>query len=236
MSLDLLAGAPYVINEHITVSNPTLETIRNFGEKEYWDVATRLTATAYDFKLMLEDSGIRYEEVGDYDLFIMLHETFTAEESALFFNIDLSSMKVAINEEIDEVVLLGDNGTVIDRAIHTKIVTYLRDLHGFERNWKVAGNEYTRKFYMDEDRRNQQMAKRKKWKSVLTPLVSTLVNCTGFKYDYSSVWNMSIYAFMDAVKRIQIIRNTDNIMTGIYTGNIDAKKMNKKELNIFRES
>ena len=46
---------------------------------------------------------------------------------------------------------------------------------------------------------------------------------------------MPIYAFMDSISRIQIIRTTTALLQGCYSGMIDMKKINKNELNFMRE-
>ena len=46
---------------------------------------------------------------------------------------------------------------------------------------------------------------------------------------------MPMYAFMDAVTRIQIIKSTTALLNGCYSGMIDTSKINKKEFNWMRE-
>ena len=46
---------------------------------------------------------------------------------------------------------------------------------------------------------------------------------------------MPMFAFMDAVSRIQVIRNTTALLHGCYSGMIDISKIKKEELNFMRE-
>jgi len=80
-----------------------------------------------------------------------------------------------------------------------------------------------------------EAAKERKAKSFLQPLVSTMVNLEGFKSDWSTVWDMKIGAFMDAVQRTQIIVSSKALLDGCYSGNIDTKKIKTKELDYMRE-
>ena len=78
------------------------------------------------------------------------------------------------------------------------------------------------------------MAKRKtsnSFESYLEPLISALCNSEGFKYNFDTVWDLSIYTFMDATRRIQKIKSADHLMGGMYSGMLDVSKMNKGQLN-----
>lgn len=235
-TLTLLSGEPFVINSSITINNPTLREIKDFGEERYWGVLSRLTASPYDLKVMLDDGGIRYEDISDYELFLMLYQSFTIEDTRIFFgDLDIASMNLAHSSIIDDIVLISDDESiVIDKGVHSIIIDHLRSMHYMKRNWKIAGNEFTRRFYMDEDRRNLEMNKNKPFVSNLAPLISTVVNCAECKYTYNTIYDLAIYPFMDCVKRVQVVKNCDHLMYGVYTGNVDVKKMNKDELNIFR--
>ena len=77
--------------------------------------------------------------------------------------------------------------------------------------------------------------KNKPAKPYLLPLVSAMVNSTGFKRDDKSVFGMNIYAFMDSVARIAKIKNSELLLQSGYSGfGIDLKKVNDNVLNFFR--
>lgn len=59
-------------------------------------------------------------------------------------------------------------------------------------------------------------------------LVIALVNENKFKYDYTSVRDLSIYNFYQSFKQIQQKINYDNVMRGVYAGTIDTSKMTDK--------
>ena len=78
------------------------------------------------------------------------------------------------------------------------------------------------------------MSKTQKFKSRLLPLISTMTNMIGFGYNWTTVWDMKINAFMDAVQQVQHIKNADLLLSSGYSGfGIDLKKINKKEINYF---
>lgn len=237
--MGLLAGSPYVINSHITVYHPTLGDIRNYGEHEYWQLVSMLTSTSYDVRFQLDDMGFDYEDIDDFTVFCMMARLYSPEDTRIVFgDLDLTQLSPVFDGE--DAMLENADGTIrIDRIIYELIVKQLRDINGLKRNYKTAGNKKAREFHMKEERRwLEEAAKRnagKEPESTLTPLISALVNNGDFKYDYNTVWQLPIYAFMDAARRISKIMNYRNVMFGIYSGNVDSKKIPKSQLNWMGE-
>ena len=63
-----------------------------------------------------------------------------------------------------------------------------------------------------------------------------MVNCEGFKYNHSQVWDMKINAFMDSVRRISKIKNADLLLQSGYSGfGVNLKDINKKQLDWLGE-
>lgn len=186
-------------------------------------------------KSQLFDLGLDYEQVSDFDLFIMLAPTLSQDMTKLVLgDIDLSSLKPYMSNQNGMPVLANkETGVVIDMLIYERIVNYLRKVHGLKKKIEHAGNKYTKKILIEEDRRNIELNKNKPYKSFLTPLVSSVKCRMGYTKDY--VRNMQIYEFMDDVSRLQVINNADALLRGMYSGMIDTKKIDKKELNWMRE-
>jgi len=234
-SLGLYMGDPYVINEYITITQPTIGQIAEYGEKKYYSMVHTLTAIPSDMKSQLDDMGLDYEKVEDFELFMMLAPTLTKESTSILFgDIDFSQLKIFKNPQNDQVVLADrETGLVIDMLIYERIVNYLRKVHGFKKKVEHAANKYTKRVLIEEDRRNIELNKKKPYQSFLTPLVSAVKVRMGYTKDY--VKNMGIYEFTDDIARLQIINNADALLRGMYSGMIDTKKIDKKELNWMKE-
>lgn len=235
--LKLFRGHDYVINDKITICHPTLEDICNFGEKEYYSLVFDITATPPDYKAFLFDNGIDYEAITEFELFGSICKKYDAEESYILFGgLNLSEFELAIHNPTEEKILYNSNlDVIIDRSIYELIVGFIRKINGIEKNMEQAGNEFTKKFLIEEDRQNKEFLKGKPYKSNLIPLISSMVNCADFKYNHADVWDLPIYSFIDSVNRIKKIKSCNYLMQGIYSGNIDATKISKKELNWFGE-
>lgn len=234
-SLGLYMGDPYVINDHITITQPTIGQIADYGEKKYYSMVHTLTAISSDMKSQLDDIGLDYEQVEDFQLFMMLAPTLPQESTSILFgDIDFTKLKVYKNLENGLPMLANkDTGLKIDMLIYERIVSYLRKAHGLKKKVEYAANRRTKMILIEEDRRNIELNKNKPYKSFLTPLISAVKVRMGYTKDY--VRNMGIVEFMDDVQRLQIINNADALLHGMYSGMIDAKNINKNELNWMKE-
>ena len=229
--LQLYFGDPYVINEHITILQPNIGQIMEYGEKKYYSMVHTITAIPSDMKSQLFDMGLDYEKLEDFELFTMLAPTLHKESTSIIFgDIDFTKLKLYRNPQNDLVVLADkETGLVIDKLIYERIVNYLRSVHGLKKKVEKAKNAMTKKILIEEDRRNIAINKNKPYKSFLTPLVSAVKVRMGYTKDY--VRNMGIYEFTDDIARLQIINNADALLRGVYSGMIDTKKIDKGALN-----
>lgn len=239
--LQLLRCQPYKINDAITIYQPFVGDIAEFGESHYWSIIADLTATSYDFRFQLNDAGVDYVDVSDFMMFSMVCQMLSPEDTRLIFgDLDLNKFKLYGTEE--DPFLEDDNGVIIDPVIYELIVSYLRDVYGLKRNFRTSGNAMARKYHLEEERKQLERKLAadkeagKKEESMLGAAISAMVNNTDFKYDYNTIWDLPIYVFLDAVNRLQKNLNYKNLMTGIYTGNIDAKKIPNSQLSWIGEA
>lgn len=231
--LRLLAGDNIKISEKILLRHPTLREIKDMGEAEYYAMVTTLCATPSDYKSILFDEfKIDYEELGEFEFFTSLFQSFEDSDLSIILpGITASNFNIAYDHENSEVCLRDEQNDIsIYEATYIELVDYLRKFHGLEKHTDKAGNATTKKYLIDRARKELKR-KRKKEVSVLEPLVSSMVNCEQFKYDHKTVWDLNIYQFMDSVKRIQKIKSADKILQGIYTGNVDSKKISRETYN-----
>ena len=233
--LQLYFGDPYVVNEHIVIQQPNIGQIMEYGEKKYYSMVHTITAIPSDMKSQLFDMGLDYEKLEDFELFTMLVPTLSQEATSILFgDVDFTKLKLYRNPQTDMVVLADrETGLVIDPLIYEHIVSYLRSVHGLKKKVEKAKNAMTKRVLIEEDRRNIELNKNKPYKSFLTPLVSAVKVRMGYTKEY--VRNMGIYEFTDDIARLQIINNADALLRGMYSGMIDTKKIDKKELNWMKE-
>lgn len=235
-NLKLYFKEDYIINDKIILKQPTIGEIVKFGEEKYYLMAQTLSSIPSDMKSALDDMGIDYEEISDFELFIILSKGLKKEATYLLLgDLELSAFEIAENKENGQAVLYDfNNDIMIDEIIYHKIVGYIRKLHNFKPKIEKSANKFTKKILIDEDREKKLLNKNKQYKSILLPLISSMVNSPGFKYNSQEVLNIGLYEFMDSVQRISLIRNVDSLMFGVYSGNVDNSKLNKKETDWTR--
>lgn len=237
--LALFFRRPFVINEKISIRQPSIGEIVDMGESRYFNLAHIFTATPSDMMVQLEDMGVKYEDVSDYELFCTLVKNIPQEESQIFFgDVDFTKFQRGVRgegETAQDVFYCPEQGIVLDFSIVMRIQDYLRFLHGFKKNEIFAATKTTRKLLIEDERMKQQIKKNKSEKSSLLPLISSLVNMPGFKYNSQQLQQIGIYEFFDSVNRITAIHSSTALLNGCYSGGIDMKKLKKDDLNLMRD-
>lgn len=184
-------------------------------------------------------SNIDWNEISDYEAFLMRYRTFTKDLTKIIFgDLDLCEFKIFNRKDNGEIVLYNAlKDITIDRSIYEIVVKYLRKTHNLSKNVERAMTETTKIVLLEEAKEQFEMNQDKEYKSVLLPLISRLTNMEGFKYGWTDVWDMKINAFMDAVSSIQHIKNANLLLFSGYSGfGVDLKKVSKDSLNYFARS
>lgn len=231
--LKLFRGEGYKINDKILIRQPTLEEIVDFGEQRYFGLVRTICSTPADRKVEIWDKlHVFWEKIDEYDLFISLFQTLQKSEvSILFGDMDFTTFKLGTQTGLPDLVLKNKDQVVIDRAIHKLMTDYLRQIHKLKKNVDTGFNDATRKIMIEDDRDEMALQMQKPFQSLLLPLISSLTNCPEFKYRWDDVWTLPIGVFMDSVERVQKHKSYNFVMQSIYSGCVDMKKLDKKELH-----
>ena len=234
--LALYFGDDYVINEYITITQPTIDQIVRYGEASYFSMVHTLTAIPSDMKSIIWDQmQLDWTKIEDFELFMILSQTLTPDKTGILFgDLDFSKLRPFNNNQNDEVVLANkETGLIIDKLIYTRIANYLRKLHGITPKPEKAKGKRAKQAMIDEDRRIREFNKDKPFKSFLMPLISSLKVKQGYTKDY--VRNMGLFEFFSDISRIQVIDSADHLLNGMYCGMADLSKIDKKNFNWMRE-
>lgn len=220
------------INDKISVYIPTVgEVIDN--QEDYYTIISVLTAMPIDMMVQLDDIGIDFSTINDYELFLLLFAGLKTQDTHLVFgDLDLSKFELAENSQNGTVVLIDtEHDIIIDRAIHGLIANVLRDLHNIEKDVRKPANEEARKYMIRRAREKMKRQKNRRDESQLEQLIISLVNTEQFKYNYETVRDMTIYQFNKSVRQVIKKIDYDNRMTGVYTGNISTKDLSQSDMN-----
>ena len=231
--LNLYAGDDCKTENNIVIHQPTIDMVRKHGEQIYYNMVYTLCAVGADMKWQLDDIGMDYTTVDDFDLFSKYLRLAYPQPMTkiLFGDLDLQRFIVRYKKDIDENILIDPvTGIEIDRYVYRQIVGTLRAMHGLKRNNEIPGNAATKKILIEDAREAYEDSKGKEYKSMLLPLISTLTASNGG--DYAKVLSMPIYTFTDCVKRMTKIKSADLLLQSGYSGfGVDLKKIDQEKLN-----
>lgn len=200
-------------------------------ENEYYGMVTLLTAMPIDLMCQLDDMGIDFAQITEYELFLIMFPVLQQSDTSLIFgDLDLSKFQMAISDTNKVVLYNQETGMVIDRGVQQRISYVLRRIHGLKKNTKKPGNEEAKEFMLERARKKMKRRNNQISDSQLEPLIVSLVCTKEFKYDFESTKDLSIYQFNLCVKQVINKIEYDNRMVGVYTGNIDAKSLQNKDL------
>ena len=228
----LLYGSSISVTEQISITVPTVGDILDH-EDDYYAMVSMLTAMPIDFMVQLDDMGVDFTTINDYELFLILFGTIREMDTRLIFgDLDLKRFELAKHIESGMPVIYDEaDDIVIDRVVQTKIATTLREIHHLEKDVRKPGNQEAKEYLLERARKKLKRRKRRKEKSQLQQLIVAMVNTEQFKYDFRGVRDLTIYQFNESVRQIQHKIDYDNKMHGIYAGTVDPKKINQDDLN-----
>lgn len=231
-TINLLYKREYPINDSIKIVIPSVGEIID-NEEEYYNIITVLTAMPIDVLVQLDDAGIDFTEINEYELFLLMSAGLKAMDTHLVFgDLDLSKFELAVNQQNGNVVLRDpENDIVIDRAIHSKIAGVLRRIHHLEKNRRKPANKEAKDYMLRRAREKMRRNRNRKQESQLEPLIIAMVNAEQYKYDFEGTRELSIYQFNESVRQIIKKVDYDNRMYGVYTGTINAKELSQDDLN-----
>lgn len=232
---NLLYDDRYTINDKISIYVPKVKEIFDFGDQKYYSMLQSLTATPFDLMVQLDDIGIDYEQITEFQLFAMMFEAAKEQDdlSILFGdNFDYGGFKEAENRTNGERVLWNEQkDMVIDRLLQHQICSAIRSIHLWEYNDKKAGNAEAKAYLIERNRIKQKRAAKKPYRSFLEDTIIALTNTEEFKYNYETVLELSVYKLNASLHQIQKKKQWEQILSGAYFGTVDLNKMNVEKLN-----
>lgn len=201
------------------------------NESSYYSLISSLTASPFQYMVQLDDMGIDYTKLNDYDLFKMLFPIYAKSDlSILFGEMDTSDFDIYIDKDTGQQVIYSpQNNIMIDELVYNDLTDTIRKINLLEKVQSKPGNESARKYLLEKERRKQKRNAEKKQEPYLERLVIALVNTSEFPYNYDSCMELSIYRFNQSLKQIQHKIAFDNTMTGVYAGTVDTSKLNNKD-------
>lgn len=221
------------ISDKISIVIPTVGEVLD-NESAYYTLVSLLTAMPIDYMVLLDDMGLDFSEMNEYDLFVSLfpYVKTIKETNMIFKDLDLSKFHLASNTEDGTTAYIDvENDIVIDRRTHALIAAAIRKIHHIKKDIRNPANKEAKEYMLEVARRKARRRSRQQRGSQIEPLIVAMVNSPEFKYNFETVRNMSIYQFNESVS--QVVKRVDygNKMHGIYSGTIKPTDISKDDLN-----
>lgn len=243
-ALRLYFGEPFNIHSEsandITIFQPTIGDIIREGEKEVYSALYTLIANPTMYRLQLWKTGIDWNKISDFNLFCMLSTSLSQDDTKLLFG-DLDFQLFKLYQDKDEnddtyfFLYNNDQDYMIDESTYKILVLYLKTMFNIFPKVEKAKGKATKEALIWEDQMNFDLHKNDTYKSTLLPLISTCLNHPGFKYKKNELKEVGIVEFMDSVQRLQIYESSTALLKGVYSGFVDASKINKDDMNFMRD-
>ena len=126
-NLSLISRKTYKYNDNIIINIPTLRQVRGENDSEesmFWSDINLFVQTPSDMISELDSMGIDFEQVSDYELFILLFfmrkKTDNKHDSILFKNLSLWDLEIT-DIEGKTVFVDGSGTTIIDETVYNDI-------------------------------------------------------------------------------------------------------------------
>lgn len=231
----LLTGQPFDIGVGITLYQPKISDIAQFGESEYLSLVSALTSEPFDMPYYLDQMGIDFEEIKPFELFCILVSGIPQSTSKLLFgDLDFTKFKVVIRG--DELIMINQQGVIIDSMTRERIADNVRRMHCLPKNILTScENKFTHDLMIRQQKKEIDRAQRKKElfgdNSHYASLISSLA-CEW--HDYDKVFSLRVGQFFDAILRMGYKQNANNLYRGLYAGTVSIKNIHKSDLDWMR--
>lgn len=231
----LLTGRSFDVGVGITLYQPTIAEIAQFGESEYLSLVSALTSEPFDMPYYLDQMGIDFEEIKPFELFCILVSGIPQSTSRLLFgDLDFTKFKVVIRG--DELIMINQQGVIIDSMTRERIADNVRRMHCLPKNILTScENKFTHDLMIRQQKKEIDRAQRRKDlfgdNSHYASLISSLA-CEW--HDYDKVFGLRVGQFFDAILRMGYKQNANNLYRGLYAGTVSMKNIHKSDLDWMR--
>lgn len=242
--LKILSGEPIIISDLLTLYQPNIRQIKDFGEQKFLNTLWLMCSCAWDMPSAFADMGIDFMSVSDWEFFIQTVKSFSTESTKLVFgDLDFTKlvpMKYKTNEEDDtegQIVLVNIepitvNGKEYEPAqyifteqLYQQMIPYVREMIGFSHKGRKAANKATAKILIMDDRKNRNRHKNDKYESMFHNGIISLVNTEEFPYTYETVLDITMYQFTKSLIQIQGKKQACATLQGSMSGFVDTSKI-----------
>ena len=240
--LQLYFGDDYVVNDKITIHQPSIQDYITYGEENIQSVIYPFISNPTKCRLQLWNNGIDWNDITNQQLFSILIKSIDLEYSKLMFgDIDFHGFSFFTEEKDgkESVILYNPIQDIkIDEPTRIKMCKYIQYMfHAFPPEEEFTSSKTLKRDLINRDKQNLLAMKRDS--SLKPPSLLSMIyfylNHPGSKYKKNELRNVGIVEFYDSVQRLQIYESTHAVINGSYSGFVDTSKIPKNEFNFMRD-
>lgn len=240
--LQLYFGDDYVVNDKITIHQPSIQDYITYGEENIQSVIYPFISNTTKCRLQLWNNGIDWNDITNQQLFSILIKSIDLEYSKLMFgDINFHGFSFFTEEKDgkESVILYNPAQDIkIDEPTRIKMCKYIQYMfHAFPPEEEFTSSKTLKRDLINRDKQNLLAMKRDnslKPPSLLS-MISFYLKHPGSKYKKNELRNVGIVEFYDSVQRLQIYESTHAVINGSYSGFVDTSKIPKNEFNFMRD-
>ena len=266
INTSFLSSGKDLIFDNIVIKHPSVGEILALNNgilasRQYWQMVSLLTCDPYDKMVDLDDKGIDYQKVDNFDVFVfqwnnallkyaesddeikkIYNPLLSIQEALCFFfgvhKFDL--VKVGNDLCIVDLDSIKNNmcGYCITREVYNIFAEFLNAINDVDHSDRINPNNDSTKRMLIEDMRDELKRKSRIKNDELHKLdnyIGEMMNKVSFGgnggVNIFNVNNLKIYQLISAYKVVMNKYKADHLLNGIYAGTVDAKSINEKELN-----
>lgn len=234
-NMQISRGDNWVTENGITVKHPRLNDLTNYLSGDVYAFTRLFCLQPQDIHIDLWASGIDFEALNDFELFLILYKNNKNKHDMMFSEfMGINHCELSYSD--DDVWLIGMDEkdvpiTYIDFKTYSELTVFFKKITCFEnaKRPKYSSKE-NKKRILDmevEDMDNSE----KKEDDNIHQLISALVWGNTSGYNWNNVWDLTFYQFNDGLRRLDKIKHSQALWSGYYSGNIDAKKIPQKDFD-----
>lgn len=257
--ISLLNKKEFMIRDWLTIAIPTLGEYRTGNKSnDIESLVSLFTATPSVFMLELEDMGLDFTQIKDYDfflrqfysLFVLPYEVNQQVDAgqlepdkkmriihsdALFPNTNFYEY-IIIEKNNKKIICDRDGKLIIDEFIYMQTSSAICEIFSIKKYKRKPANDIAKQFILEREREKALRARQKKdneFQNRLDGEIVALVCHPGFGYNFETVNDLTIYDFNVCVRQIVKKTQYDNYMLGAYAGfgGIKLDKIGEDKLN-----
>lgn len=229
------------------------------SEEIYYSMVDLFITDPYIYMVYLDDNGIDYEQTNSFEVFVLLYNNYIEKIKSFHSQFSDSELKYLLenniyskafkfffgidkfyiaNDENGNNVFAYDNGLFLfDKELYAYIEEFIKRINGIPEIDKIYPDDDMAKQILLEDERDKLKKRLKKNdndKENINRLGDLLSNITWVSKGGITPFNrnkLHMFDLVDGFHKTDKLLNYKNTMTGLYSGCIENKKINMKEIH-----